>query len=35
MAKVSYANMKLKMNENIKEVQIGETKIEVNGKVTE
>ena len=29
MAKVSYANMKLKMNESIKEVQIGETKIEV------
>ena len=29
MAKVSYANMKLKMNENIKEVQLGETKIEV------
>lgn len=29
MAKVSYANMKLKMNENTKEVQLGETKIEV------
>lgn len=29
MAKVSYANMKLKTNESIKEVQIGETKIEV------
>ena len=29
MAKVSYANMKLKMNESIKEVQLGETKIEV------
>lgn len=29
MAKVSYANMKLKMNESVKEVQIGETKIEV------
>ena len=29
MAKISYANMKLKMNESIKEVQIGETKIEV------
>lgn len=29
MAKVSYANMKLKMNESVKEVQLGETKIEV------
>ena len=29
MAKVSYANMKLKMNESIREVKIGETKIEV------
>ena len=29
MAKISYANMKLKTNENIKEVKIGETKIEV------
>ena len=29
MAKVSYANMKLKMNENTKEVQLGEAKIEV------
>lgn len=29
MAKVSYANMKLKMNESTKEVQLGETKIEV------
>lgn len=29
MAKVSYANMKLKTNENIKEVQLGQTKIEV------
>lgn len=29
MAKVSYANMKLKTNESIKEVKIGETKIEV------
>ena len=29
MAKVSYANMKLKMNESTKEVQLGEAKIEV------
>lgn len=29
MAKVSYANMKLKMNESTKEVQLGENKIEV------
>ena len=29
MAKVSYANMKLKINESVKEVQLGETKIEV------
>lgn len=29
MAKVSYANMKLKMNESVKEVQLGEIKIEV------
>ena len=29
MAKVSYANMKLKMNESTKEVQLGEIKIEV------
>ena len=29
MAKVSYANMKLKTNESTKEIQIGETKIEV------
>ena len=29
MAKVSYANMKLKTNESTKEIQIGETKIEI------
>lgn len=29
MGKVSYANMKLKTNENVKEIQIGDAKIEV------